>query len=72
MNTLKAKADGPADRSGSKPVYLTPEQILAQIPHGVHTTLNPWKVKLTQKDMDNLIDLMNEFKARYSTETGMD
>ncbi len=68
MNTSETKTTGPADRSKSEPVYLTPEQIIAQIPPGIHTTLNPWRDKLTQNDMDRLAELTEEYLARYRAE----
>ena len=53
MNTSEAKTSGPADRSKSEPVYLTPEQIIAQIPPGIHTTLNdPFDVRDTVRITD--------------------
>ena len=68
MNTSETKTTGPADKGKSEPVYLTPEQILAQIPQDVHTTLDPWRVKMTQKDMDHLKTMIEEALARYRAE----
>ena len=58
----------PADREGSKPVYLTPEEIQAQIPPEAHTTLNPRRMKITQKDMDRIVELIREYTDPNTTE----
>ncbi len=66
MNTPTSK---PADKNRSIPVYLTPEQIQAQVPPEVHTTLNPWKMKITQKDMDLISGIIHQFMDQHTKNT---
>ena len=61
MNTPERKSFRRPYRRENAPVYLTPEEILAQIPEGVNTALYPWNAKLTQEDMD----ILNEMTRRY-------
>lgn len=66
MNTPTSK---PTGKNRNIPVYLTPEQIQAQIPPGVHTTLNPLKMKLTQKDMDRINEVIHQFTDQHTKNT---
>ena len=64
MNTPERKSFRRPYRRENAPVYLTPEEILAQIPEGVNTALYPWNAKLTQEDMDILNEITRRCVAR--------
>ena len=72
MNTPETNTSRPTIQSRNKPVYLTPEQILAQIPPGVHTTLNPRKTKVTQRDMDLINEIIQQHMNRNRKDAGKD
>ena len=72
MNTPETNTSRPTIQSRNKPVYLTPEQILAQIPPGVHTTLNPRQMKITQRDMDIINEIIHQYISRSKKDAGKD
>ena len=72
MNTPETDTPRPTNQSRNKPVYLTPEQILAQIPPGVHTTLNPRQAKITQCDMDLINEIIHQYISRSKKDAGKD
>ena len=72
MSTAETNTSRPTIQSRNIPAYLTPEQILAQIPSGVHTTLNPRQAKITQRDMDLINEIIQQYMTRNRKDTGKD
>ena len=72
MSTAETNTSRPTIQSRNIPAYLTPEQILAQIPSGVHTTLNPRQAKITQRDMDIINEIIHQYISRSKKDAGKD
>lgn len=72
MSTAETNTSRLTNQSRNKLVYLTPDQILAQIPPGVHTTLNPRQMKITQRDMDIINEIIHQYISRSKKDAGKD